>query len=76
MLERTLPMMGRNRPMSRSSDKSSSAGLLTYGPTPGNTTLNATSIQNSSGGQPHSNFQPYLCLSFIISLFGIFPSQS
>ena len=52
------------------------SGLLTYGPTPGNTTLNATSIQNSSGGQPHSNFQPYLCLSFIISLFGIFPSQS
>jgi microcystin-dependent protein len=27
------------------------------------------------GSQPHDNFQPYLCISFIISLFGIFPSQ-
>jgi microcystin-dependent protein len=28
------------------------------------------------GSQPHDNFQPYLCISFIISLFGIFPSQT
>jgi microcystin-dependent protein len=28
------------------------------------------------GGQPHTNMQPYLCISFIISLFGIYPSQS
>jgi microcystin-dependent protein len=28
------------------------------------------------GSQPHSNLQPYLCVSFIISLFGIFPSPS
>ena len=27
------------------------------------------------GSQPHSNFQPYLCVDFIISLFGIFPHQ-
>ena len=27
------------------------------------------------GSQPHDNFQPYLCVNFIISLFGIFPSQ-
>ena len=26
------------------------------------------------GSQPHTNFQPYLCVDFIISLFGIFPS--
>ena len=25
------------------------------------------------GSQPHTNFQPYLCVDFIISLFGIFP---
>ncbi len=30
----------------------------------------------SGGSQPHSNMQPYLCVSFIISLFGIFPSQT
>lgn len=29
----------------------------------------------TGGSQPHDNLQPYLCVSFIISLFGIFPSQ-
>ena len=28
------------------------------------------------GSQPHDNFQPYLCIDFIISLFGVFPSQT
>jgi microcystin-dependent protein len=28
------------------------------------------------GSQPHTNFQPYLCVNFILSLFGIFPSQT
>ncbi len=28
------------------------------------------------GSQPHSNLQPFLCINFIISLFGIFPSQT
>jgi microcystin-dependent protein len=27
------------------------------------------------GSQPHTNFMPYLCLNFIISLFGVFPQQ-
>ena len=30
----------------------------------------------TGGSQPHTNFQPYLCVDFIISLFGIFPSQT
>ena len=29
----------------------------------------------TGGNQPHSNIQPYLTLNWIISLFGIFPSQ-
>ena len=28
------------------------------------------------GSQPHTNFAPYLCINYIISLFGIFPSQT
>jgi len=28
------------------------------------------------GSQPHENMMPYLCVSFIISLFGIFPTQN
>src|SRR5215469_2822733 len=34
------------------------------------------SILNAGGNQPHDNMQPYLCVSFIISLFGVFPSQT
>src|SRR5947199_16786 len=33
-------------------------------------------IGSTGGSQPHNNFQPYLCVDFIISLFGIFPSQT
>jgi microcystin-dependent protein len=36
----------------------------------------AQSVQPTGGSQPHTNFQPYLCVDFIISLFGIFPSQT
>lgn len=38
--------------------------------------LSAQSVGSTGGSQPHSNFQRYLCVSFIISLFGIFPSQT
>jgi microcystin-dependent protein len=31
---------------------------------------------NVGGGQPHDNMMPYLTINFIISLFGIFPSQA
>lgn len=30
----------------------------------------------SGGSQPHENIQPFLCINFIISLFGVFPSQT
>jgi microcystin-dependent protein len=33
-------------------------------------------ISPVGGSQPHTNFQPYLCVDFIISLFGIFPSPT
>ncbi|MGO4103880.1 phage tail protein [Leifsonia sp. YAF41] len=33
-------------------------------------------VGGTGGGQPHENMPPFLGLSFIISLFGIFPSQS
>lgn len=30
----------------------------------------------AGGGQPHDNMAPYLCMNYIISLFGIFPSPT
>jgi microcystin-dependent protein len=35
--------------------------------------MSAQAITSTGGSQPHNNFQPYLCVDFIISLFGIFP---
>lgn len=40
------------------------------------TPLAASAITPTGGSQPHENLQPYLCVSFIISLFGVFPSQT
>ena len=38
--------------------------------------LSPASMSAVGGSQPHTNFQPYLCVDFIISLFGIFPSPT
>jgi microcystin-dependent protein len=41
---------------------------------------NQTAVSNASiastGGQPHENRQPYLAVTWCISLFGIYPSQN
>ena len=47
-----------------------------YRETAGNTPMAPQSIGPVGGSQPHTNFQPYLCVDFIISLFGIFPSPT
>ena len=41
-----------------------------------NGNMNAGAVTSVGGSQPHTNFQPYLCLNFIVSLFGIFPSPT
>jgi microcystin-dependent protein len=41
-----------------------------------NAAMNASSVTSTGGSQPHSNFQPYLCVDWIISLFGVFPSPT
>jgi microcystin-dependent protein len=33
-------------------------------------------LGNTGGSQPHDNMVPFLCVNFILSLFGIFPSQT
>lgn len=43
---------------------------------PANTPLFPGSVAAVGGSQPHTNMQPFLCVSFIISLFGIFPSPA
>lgn len=36
----------------------------------------SNAIGSAGGSQPHDNMIPFLVINFIISLFGIFPSQS
>jgi len=38
--------------------------------------MNSQAITPAGGSQPHENCQPFLCINFIISLFGVFPSQT
>jgi microcystin-dependent protein len=39
-------------------------------------TLGPKSIQSTGGSQPHDNMVPFQVVNFIISLFGVFPSQT
>lgn len=43
----------------------------------GNDTMASNAIgSNDPGAQPHDNMQPFLAVSYIIALFGIFPTQN
>ena len=45
------------------------------GATP-DTAMNPAEIGPTGGSQPHDNMVPFLAVNFIISMFGIYPSQS
>jgi microcystin-dependent protein len=51
-------------------------GVRPYGTDAPKTALHPSAVGPVGGSQPHTNFQPYLCVDFIISLFGIFPSPT
>ena len=53
-----------------------SVTITPYLNTPPDAAFNAGAIGQTGGSQPHENFQPYLCVDYILSLFGIFPSQT
>jgi microcystin-dependent protein len=38
--------------------------------------ISPSTIGNTGGSQPHDNMVPFLCVNFILSLFGIFPSPT
>ena len=54
------------------------AGVTTsiYTSNPPNIAFNPALGGNAGGSQPHENLMPYLAVSFIISLYGIYPTQS
>jgi microcystin-dependent protein len=53
------------------------SGPKAYSPDAPTTQMNSAMVGVSSGGsQPHSNLQPYQVLNWIISMFGVYPSQT
>jgi microcystin-dependent protein len=50
--------------------------LKMYSTVPPAVPLDPLCVSGTGGSQPHTNFQPYLCVDFIISLFGLFPSPT
>jgi microcystin-dependent protein len=56
---------------------SADTAINPYGlPAAADATMAAAAIAIEGGSQPHDNMIPYLAINFIISLFGIFPSQN
>jgi len=52
-------------------------GLAVYAAVTPAIAMNSNMVGMSGGGsQPHDNMQPYQVLNWIISLFGVFPSQT
>jgi microcystin-dependent protein len=47
-----------------------------YGSGAPNMTMASDALAPAGQGQPHENMPPFVALNYIISLFGIFPSQS
>ncbi|MEO1084004.1 MAG: phage tail protein, partial [Acidobacteriota bacterium] len=37
--------------------------------------MNTAVVSNVGGSRSHSNLMPFLCINFIIALFGIYPSR-
>jgi microcystin-dependent protein len=53
-----------------------SAGQFAYGTVTPVLPIDASSVSPAGGSQPHDNMQPFGVLRYIISLFGLFPSQT
>jgi microcystin-dependent protein len=52
------------------------AAVSRYSSSAPNLAMNPSLVNAAGGSQPHDNLMPYLAISFIISLFGVFPSQN
>jgi len=83
----TQQMPNHNHPMiattAQATQITGDSALLAQPPTlpiyfnsPPGANLNAAMLQPQGGNQPHENMQPFLVVTFIISLFGIFPTPT
>lgn len=75
-LSATLNQGVQNQPNNALLAQMPTQNAFPYGTDNPPTQLNANSVTPVGGSQPHTNFQPYLCIDFIISLYGIFPTPT
>ena len=54
----------------------SAVGDIQYSSKAPDADMGAASIANTGGGQGHNNLPPYLAVTFVIALQGLFPSRS
>jgi len=47
-----------------------------YFETPPTSAMASTAVANTGGSQPHTNLMPFICVNFIVALFGIYPSRN
>lgn len=52
------------------------SSLVQFSSNAPNATMNPASMGSIGGSQPHENMMPFLALTFIIAVEGIFPSQN
>ena len=77
------PLMGSTAPATGTNPENAvfahlpDAGVQTaYGTTAPFGAIDPSSVAPMGGSQPHDNMQPYVVVSFIISLYGIYPQQT
>ena len=52
------------------------SSLDEYSTQPASHPMAAAAIGSTGGSQPHDNLPPYTVINFVISLFGVYPSES
>lgn len=57
-------------------NRPASGAAKVYAVTAPTTPLNTASLENTGGNQAHPNLMPYVCVNYIIAVFGIFPSRN
>ena len=71
------PAASQNEPTSDRPDNNYPAVGGYYATTTNSSSpMGAPTVAPAGSNQPHNNLQPFLAINFIISLFGVFPSQS
>jgi microcystin-dependent protein len=65
-----------DEPLGSTKVLSESAGITLYRAATPNVPMNANAITAVGGSGQHTNVMPFQCVTFIIALFGIYPSRN